>query len=376
MSDFHQYFRKSISTLQHSLDESSEPGISAIDQKSRNDELVADIAKLSADLADASNELPSYDQRSYSQALRELQDKLASTRASLAPKPKFSFKNKRLINASPAPDSASTSRSVTPSHLREPTDQSTDAPIPALASPPAHLVLSRDSSLTPSEREDAPQPDDAHDRSQFVIKDRSNAYIHLSSSLDLLSETTSIQGCVISDISSSIVNLRSDSTIDISPPFLTLNDITFSLILVPRVTGPAHMTGLSNSVLVLSCQQFRMHESHNVDIYLFCRSRPIIEDCSKLRFTTIPESLLGLLGRDSDDLEKGTNMFDQVDDFKWLRAEPSPNWNLMQDREGVGEKWKDVVEELNSLGVGEDSEMEKPDMVRRILRHSGVQDVS
>lgn len=40
-------------------------------------------------------------------------------------------------------------------------------------------------------------------------------------------------------------------------------------------------------------------------------------------------------------------MFDQVDDFNWLRAEPSPNYALMEDNEKINEdKWEDVLEVL------------------------------
>lgn len=368
MLNFHQHFRRQVTVLQQSLDSLSEPGISSVDQKIGTDQLVADLAKLSAELADAAGDLPSYDQRSYTQAIRELQDKLTVTRASLAPKPKFSFKNKRLLSPSPAPDSASTSRSVTPSHLQEPKPVK-DGPVPALASPPTHLELSRDSSVTPSDRNDDVPTSDTSEVNQIILKDRSREYITLPRDISLSTQTSSGQGCVVSNIRSSVVDLvQPDDSLG-SPqtespttlPFLTLNDITSSVIIASNVSGPIHMTNVQDCTLILECQQFRMHKSSNVDVYLFCPSRPIIEDCSNIRFTH--SYVQGETGR--------KNMYDQVDDFKWLRAEPSPNWGLMKDEERISEdRWTDIVEELRRLSADKDDadESGSKELVDKVLR--------
>lgn len=38
------------------------------------------------------------------------------------------------------------------------------------------------------------------------------------------------------------------------------------------------------------------------------------------------------------------NLWDQVDDFKWLKAEHSPNWDtLPADSQVVDEVWRDIV---------------------------------
>jgi tubulin-specific chaperone C len=37
-------------------------------------------------------------------------------------------------------------------------------------------------------------------------------------------------------------------------------------------------------------------------------------------------------------------MFGEVDDFKWLKSEPSPNWRLMKDEDRVPEDtWREAV---------------------------------
>lgn len=73
---------------------------------------------------------------------------------------------------------------------------------------------------------------------------------------------------------------------------LAMRNIKRSLIIVGHVAGAAHITGVEDSILVVASRQVRMHDCKNVDIYLHCSSRPIIEDCSKVRFSPIPESFV------------------------------------------------------------------------------------
>lgn len=104
--------------------------------------------------------------------------------------------------------------------------------------------------------------------------------------------------------------------------------------------GAIHITNLHNSVLVTSCRQFRMHASTNVDIYLLCASRPIIEDCQNVRFAPSPAYFT------SAEAAQVANQWDQIDDFKWLKAEPSPNFCLLPEAQRVGEDvWRDQVAE-------------------------------
>ncbi len=63
------------------------------------------------------------------------------------------------------------------------------------------------------------------------------------------------------------------------------------------------------------------------------------------------------------DKEKSeTNMFDQVDDFKWLKAAASPNWSLLPEAEAIPDQvWEKALaggpgvaleDTLRELGVG------------------------
>lgn len=81
-----------------------------------------------------------------------------------------------------------------------------------------------------------------------------------------------------------------------------------------------------------------MHESKECDVYLHASGRPIIEDCSAVRFAPLPDVFL----KEAD--RSVPNHWHEVDDFKWLRAEASPNWAVLEESKRVKEDvWRDVV---------------------------------
>jgi hypothetical protein len=131
-----------------------------------------------------------------------------------------------------------------------------------------------------------------------------------------------------------------------SAPFsaLYLRDVSDSLIICGQVAGAIHITNVKNSVFVTSCRQFRMHGSKNVDVYLHSASRPIIEDCERVRFAPMPDILA------SPQTLQSVNHWDQIDDFKWLKAEASPNFSLLAESERIGgEVWRHKVMEGEEL---------------------------
>ena len=151
---------------------------------------------------------------------------------------------------------------------------------------------------------------------------------------------------------------------------LTLKNIKRSLIIAGHVAGAAHITGVEDSIVVVASRQVRMHDCKNVDIYLHCASRPIIEDCSNIRFSPIPEchvslcKLLLLCGMLISTVkmiasEKPVyNQWDQVDDFKWLKAEHSPNWSILPEDQRLKEEiWTKTVH--GGPGVGLDDILKK-----------------
>jgi hypothetical protein len=96
---------------------------------------------------------------------------------------------------------------------------------------------------------------------------------------------TNLSGCIV-DMSAPTAE---------GTPFagLVLRNITNSLIIAGHVAGPAHITAVENSVIVVASRQVRMHDCKNTDIYLHCASRPIIENCTNVRFSPIPACHVG-----------------------------------------------------------------------------------
>jgi hypothetical protein len=87
-----------------------------------------------------------------------------------------------------------------------------------------------------------------------------------------------------------------------------------------------------------------MHGSKDVDIYLHSASRPIIEDCERVRFAPMPDILA------SPQLLQSSNQWNQIDDFKWLKAEASPNFSLLAESERIQDGvWRDKVMEGDEL---------------------------
>lgn len=304
-----------------------------------------------------------------------------TSQAITAPKTKFSFKNKKLTTGShPAVltkptqrshlfttlpssasdvDSTTTSRSTTPLHLQDAEDGNLQSrkPIPPMAPPSSHLSTSEyDENILQGRQTGADTPMNVEQQA-LQVKSRRGRYLTLEDlkqgsprvspqgNKPVDEESPASQGCVVSQTSQSIINLGktfAKTGDELSSSTLTALDAV--LLLAPAVIGPVHITNVQRSTLVLSCRQFRMHDSHNVDIYMHCTSRPIIEDCSGIRFAPLPAQFANSI------FSQVKNMYDQVDDFKWLRAEASPNWQVLPQEKRIGEDiWVDVLQTVKKL---------------------------
>lgn len=241
-----------------------------------------DLAQLSTALRDAAFDLPSRDQRTYNDRLKELSERLESVRSSTMPRQKFSFRSGAKLSA-----------------RRPPSVPSNDS----------------DSGFP---RETTNQPESLSVTALNTILEQHVGYIIPPPSRSAFSN---LQYCVL--------DLRSSTAPSVPLAGLTLTNITSSLLLCGQVNGAIHMTNISDSVLVLSSRQFRMHDSNNCDVYLRTTSRPIIEDCEGIRFAPLPEAMMG--GELDED-----EMWRRVDDFKWLRSEASPNWCVLPESQRVG----------------------------------------
>lgn len=165
------------------------------------------------------------------------------------------------------------------------------------------------------------------------ISDHTGLHIILPSSASRATASGSL-----SSLNRCIVDMSVPTATNAPFAGLALKNIKHSLVIAGHVAGAAHITGIENSIIVVASRQVRMHDCKNLDIYLHCASRPIVEDCSNIRFSPIPGCYM------TTQQQSVQNQWDQVDDFKWLKVEHSPNWSILPEENRLPENvWTNVV---------------------------------
>ena len=233
---------------------------------------------------------------------------MSEIRAAFEPRSKFSFKNKKNPSAvslsdaavlaaegrlsipayhSPGASSVDSSANHTPNYpstpLNEPDRQQQERPELAPTSFPGGPV----GDFTKKSHSENPPTGAfaATGISSVSVDDHYGLHIMLpasGSSPTVPVSITSLNRCIV-DMSIPTANGKPYAS-------LTAKGVKESLLICGQVNGPAHITGVKNSVIVVSCRQFRMHDCSDVDVYLSCSSNPIIEDCSNIRFGRIPKA--------------------------------------------------------------------------------------
>jgi hypothetical protein len=324
------------------------------------DHCLAGIARLSNEVKDVSSSIPAYDKRTYSDAIKGLSTKLQDARAKVAPRQKFSFKsafttkkNESAISLNDAAVLADQKRRDAPGYASDVSGASSFVTTPYETESPATEPVLGNAAIA-----DLPGPGDTHPVSMeqaarlrmsfsqstsVSINNHANQHIILPASA---SHATS--SGTLSNLQSCVVDMSSPTAMGQPFATLTLKNIDRSLIICGHVSGAAHLTNVTNSVIVVASRQFRMHESKATDVYLHATGRPIIEDCTSVQFAPLPEIYL------KDDDREVTNQWQEVDDFKWLRAEPSPNWSVLEESKRVAEGiWRDIVPGGPGMSTGD-----------------------
>jgi hypothetical protein len=310
---FFQFFQHEITALQEQMGRLADTALIGGERTDAMDHCLAGITRLSAELKDAAGYLPPYDQRTYGEAVKALQEQLEETRRSYAPKPKFSFKSKSpsALSLSDAAELAAEKRKGGGPGFGSPSTNTPFANTPSYINTPANEVAQDAQQTTEEEggdedEEGAPkadvntetkrQPPPADparniDRPSLsttatstAISNQSNTHIILPSSAP-----NARTPCSLSKLSNCVVDLSVPTTANSPFASITITSVTSSLLLCGSVSGPAHITGVKKSVLVIKCRQFRMHDCEDVDVYLHCTSRPIIENCKGIRFAELPK---------------------------------------------------------------------------------------
>ncbi|KAI0412069.1 tubulin binding cofactor C-domain-containing protein [Xylaria grammica] len=338
---FFRHFQAEITLIQDEIDSLATMSPIGGERQAGIDKVLAGISRLSNEVMDATDFIPSYDQRAYSQAIKALTEKLNVTTGKLGPKSRFQFKSRN------AGATAAQSPAVPDPRIHRPwgSDGSQDADDSI-----GHItgVETRDAigalpsfSSSKNYNEELSRSGNASGVRKPSFSAAKNIAISGHKGLHIMLPSTASRATS----SGSLTNLERcivDMTLPTSTgaPFagLALKNIKHSLIIAGHVAGPAHITGIEDSIVVVAARQVRMHDCKNVQVYLHCTSHPIIEDCSRMAFAPLPT----FYANESTTTE--TNQWDKVDDFKWLKDTASPNWSILTEESRVlDDVWENTV---------------------------------
>lgn len=344
---FYRHFEAQATALQEDIANLANISSTAGERKDATDHVLGGISRLTNEVSDASEYAPPRDQMIYGQALKALREQVNIQSRGLGPTTGFEFTQEskdswvaagKTAQAPPAEadnDSDATLQAETK-------DAVGDLPSFAGAGSGSAAAAAKDYNAEMASQggggvrkpsfSQARDIDISNHRGMHIILPATASRATASGTL------TELRGCVL-DMSAPFAIKKKKGVHHSNSsgggggggggaaPFNTLaiRNISGSLVIAGQVAGPAHVTGVRDSVLVVNARQVRMHECRNVTVYLWCGSHPIIEDCEDVRVAPLPAAFLGR-GQDNG---AGSNQWDSVDDFGWLKSEPSPNWRRL-----------------------------------------------
>ncbi|KAH7029160.1 tubulin-specific chaperone C [Microdochium trichocladiopsis] len=342
---FFRHFQAEITTIQDQLDVLATTSPIGGERKDCTDAILAGISRLNNEVADASEYVPSYDQRAYAQAIKGLTEKLNEVTSKFAPKSRFQFKPRTAKTAPAAIDSRTPAQAVAKVADSLEATNIADNGSAAVDGEEADSVGHMPVFKNYNEELSRPAPDGGRGGNNVrkpSFSAAKNIAINGHTGLHIILPATASRATSsgsLTDLDRCIVDMTAPTSTGAPFAGLALKGIKNSLIVAGHVAGPVHITALKDTVVVVAARQVRIHECKNVDVYLHCASHPIIEDCSNMRFAPIPEFYML-----KSDQEAPTNQWDQVDDFKWLKAEASPNWSILpEDQRLPDDVWKNTV---------------------------------
>lgn len=264
------------------LDPSAKP-----DVKPQLEALSVMIADLERLVAENSYFLPSYDVRSSLKSISDLKESLDGLSAKLVPRKKFSFKNKPLKKPQPVLSKEKVEFRVLD---EEKSDLGGVRESPGFRSKKGNVLVK-----------------------QFRVSEEGEGDFSL---IDLDSCEVYLKGRFRALFVHRIKNCR---------------------IFVGPVLGSVLIEDVEGCLFMLASHQIRIHQAKMTDFYLRVRSRPIIEDCSVVRFAPYQLVYEGIEKElQESGLGEETENWSNVDDFRWLRAVQSPNWCVLPQEERIG----------------------------------------
>eukprot|EP00898_Chlorokybus_atmophyticus_P008004 jgi/Chlat1/8204/Chrsp76S07641 len=300
-SRFWQRFRSREEAVRDSFASVSVDAETEVERRRRVDEVATQVAELEREVADAAYYLPAYDVRTCQAAITALRETIASLRAEAAPKRKFAFAGK----SKKSPSSSSTTQQA--AHNNNNNNNNNDN-------------------------------DNSNGASTTQLESAATSCSYLSDGCSIRNETNITIVKNRSEIQGQDLTLSNltDCTVYVCGQLaaLFINKLTNCRVYCGPVSGAVLIEDVTDSVLVLASHQIRIHNTSWSDFYLRVRSRPIVEHTCAVRFAPYVYQYEGV---ESDlaaaQLDGENELWQQVDDFRWLRAMQSPNWEVLPEEE-------------------------------------------
>ncbi|KAL9625599.1 MAG: hypothetical protein Q9160_000312 [Pyrenula sp. 1 TL-2023] len=269
------------------------------------------------------------------QAIKALNEKLNQIREQSIPPPRFSFKTARknpsAVSLSDAADLAAQKKRLVPGYQSSISSaQNSSAPFPKLLpTPPAAEEISKPKLSTQVESSEGLEVPSIAQASQDSAQRQPNDTGPMENTVDISYENQkhillpstperSTIPAMLSYLNHCVVDLSMNSSKMTPFASLTIKAVQTSLLIGGEIDGATYLTNVEQSVIViLGTGQLRLHRCKNVQRHVQSDDHPLHQD---------------------------RDMWDKVDDFNWLRAEPSPNWRTMlPEEETPDEVWTDIV---------------------------------
>jgi hypothetical protein len=100
------------------------------------------------------------------------------------------------------------------------------------------------------------------------------------------------------------------------------------------IFGSLWLEGCNGCELFVACRQLRVHMSTATVFHLRIASHPIIEDCQQMQFGPYRLQFDGLKAQlERLGVHKDSGLWAKVNDFKWHKAQQSPNWSVRDPKQ-------------------------------------------
>lgn len=274
-----------------------EAGLESVREELKS--LQLEIINMGTLLANSSFYLPTYSIQSSQTSILKLKEEVEAASTELLPKKKFSFRNK---TAKPTKDTEKI-KETQPAVPVSVSDSKPSIPLPSFYG----IQDEYDCTLIRYAQ-------DLEDR-EFMLSNLTNCKVYLEGKCRAL-----------------YVNKLRNCQVYTGP-----------------VTASVLIDDVEGSTLMLASQQIRIHSTKNTDFYLRVRSRPIVEYTSSVRFAPYAFHYSGIEDAlQAANLLEETGEWENVDDFRWLRAVQSPNWSILPPSERVSVNETDFADRTTS----------------------------